>query len=57
MLAIILFQIFAFVMQLLKPHVFTIHKKVQICMTECVLIRFRLRGFKFNLFKEIKLSL
>ena len=27
-------------MQLLKPHVLTICKKVQICMTECVLIQY-----------------
>ena len=25
--------------QLLKPHAFTIRKKVQICMTECILIK------------------
>ena len=29
-------------MQLLKPHLFTVHKKVQICTAECILIK----GFK-----------
>ena len=41
-------------MQLLKPYAFTIHtKKVQICMTECVLIK----GFKQSLLCSVSISL
>ena len=29
-----------FFMQMLKSCVFTVHKKVQICMTECILIQY-----------------